>query len=192
MALPALRGSCSGRAWVIKTEKGFGKTKSRRSGVQPFRYFTENQLSWYLKPGDISVFCGAHRLKSRLLLRGFLFQAFGVHTTSDDSGCISRIEHFHTFPLQFKKKKKKRMIYATNPAPNLPGLPSPLIKHYSHDKPINGILTPLRLLRDYKCGFLLTLLLRNSELFFQETSLPLLLDSTEKLWPQVQVLNHKN
>lgn len=164
---------------MIKTEKGFGKTKSRRSGVQPFRYFTENQLSWYLKPGDISVFCGAHRLKSRLLLRGFLFQAFGVHTTSDDSGYISRIEHFHTFPLLLKKKKKDDLCHKSCSKPT--GLPSPLIKHYSHDKLINGILTPLRLLRDYKCGFLLTLLLRNSELFFQETSVPLLLDSTEKL-----------
>lgn len=91
-----------------------------------------------------------------LLLRVLLFQAFGVHTTSDDSGCTSRIEPFmffhhiitrvlkhHISILSPLPLKKKRMIYVTNSTPKLTGLPPPLIKRYLHDKLINVLLTPL-------------------------------------------------
>lgn len=90
-----------------------------------------------------------------LLLRVLLFQAFGIHTTSDESGCISRIEplmFFHHIITQLKHHisiffpfplKKKRMIYVTNYTPKLTGLHPPLIKHYLDDKLINVLLTPL-------------------------------------------------
>lgn len=157
MALTALTGSCSVRPWAMQTAKGFGKTKSRGSEVQPFRYFTENQLYWSLKQWNISIFCGAQQFKSRtlcmLLLGVLLFQAFGVHTSSGDSGCTSRTEPLLVFhhiitvlrhhisilsplPLERKGWFMYKFHSRTNWAPST-------TDQALHDKLINALLTPL-------------------------------------------------